>query len=560
MRDAETLRATLGRIDGRGYKAYRDIAGDHRFDGLTLSVDHVQADPYAPPSRIRVTLDADRFRLPTVGSKLRRVALEDFLARRFRTVAGQTRQDVSRALRIDAGAQEVLDRSACRVFRDCVEFRLSVSLPARGRSILGRAAATLLVDELPRIAGEACTLGQLDDVEQFLRTVENAEALRGQLFERGLIAFVATDATLPRASGISDRPLEGHVTPFVSPPSLEVELERPWYGPARGMGIPEGVSVIVGGGFHGKSTLLRALLRGVYNHIPGDGRELVVTRGDAVGICAEDGRSVVAADFTGFISRLPLGQTTACFSTPNASGSTSQAANMLEAIESGSRLLLLDEDTCATNFMIRDRTMRALVPDEAEPITPFVDRVRELYDVHRVSTVLVMGGSGDYFDVADTVIWMNEFRPVDVTDQAKALGRFDRSLTLEPWNGVVHRVPDPSGIDPTKGRRTRVRARGTDEVRFGEDQIDVRQVQQIVDASQTRAIGEILAFAVKRRIIDGTHTISEVLDLLEEQLDDGGLETISPYQGHLGDLARPRRSEIAAALNRLRSLRAEQRR
>ncbi len=237
----------------------------------------------------------------------------------------------------------------------------------------------------------------------------------------GLVAFIANGAILPRESGVSEKPLTQGALPFLAPPSLEIEVELPNQGKIKGLGIKKGITLITGGGFHGKSTLLKALERGIYNHIPGDGREGVVTLESAVKIRAEDGRFIASTDISPFISNLPFNLDTQKFSTPNASGSTSQAANIIEALESKSKLLLLDEDTCATNFMIRDKRMQTLIHKEDEPITPFIDRVKELYTSFGVSTILVLGGCGDYLEVADTVIMMKNYKPLDVTLPAKKI-------------------------------------------------------------------------------------------------------------------------------------------
>eukprot|EP00438_Fugacium_kawagutii_P004327 Skav220059 [mRNA] locus=scaffold1709:61262:63212:- [translate_table: standard] len=208
---------------------------------------------------------------------------------------------------------------------------------------------------------------------------------------------------------------------------MEVSITLPHAGTVTGMGITRGVSVIVGGGFHGKSTLLHALQLGIYNKVPGDGREHVVCEPSAVKIRAEDGRSVKCTDISPFINNLPFGKlavmgtmalwkATTEFSTGDASGSTSQAANIIEALEVGAMSLLVDEaprrqtdDTCATNFMIRDEKMKALVAPDKEPITAFVRKVRPLFEELGVSTILVVGGSGDFFTVADAVIMMDEW-------------------------------------------------------------------------------------------------------------------------------------------------------
>ncbi len=565
MKNVDQLKKTLSRIDRKGYKAYRDIQDQFQIGNLVLAIDHVQADPFASPSRMRLIFERGDLELPEMRSDLERTALEDFLARRFRDAvksgSGSGKgSGKSGNVQIDSGRQEILERTACRISDDTVELRVSAGLPAQGRTILGRVADSLLTEQLPELAKRACVLDAdaLANGRSFLDTTTDQDALRRQLAEHNLVAFVGDGSVLPRASGVSDRPMRGEVVTFKSPDSLAVELNRPNAGPIRGMGVPEGVSLIVGGGFHGKSTLLEALSRGVYNHIPGDGRECVVTRDDAVKIRAEDGRSVSGNDLRPFINKLPLGRTTENFSSENASGSTSQAANILESLEVGSRLLLMDEDTCATNFMIRDDVMRRLVPDQSEPITPFIDRVRQLYEQNGVSTILVMGGAGDYFGVADTVIWMNEYEPHDVTANARSLIE-SRPVDACDSLPVARRIPEPSSIDPTKKNRTKTRARGTEEIGFGDEQIDLRQVEQIVDPSQTRGIAEILVHAKTRGIIDGEKSVDEIVDAIDDLLREKPIDVVSGFRGHPGDFARPRRFEISAAINRLRSLAVSQR-
>lgn len=582
-RPAEELRAALARLDRRPYPAYKELRGAWQLGAATLYLDHIQGDPFAAPSRVRV-------RLPRAGqgqldraldgdSRARRVALADFLARRGERAVGRpgTRPAAAGApagggrgrqgsgksgeVRIDGPGAEVLERSACAVADDWAELRLSAGLPAAGRTILGREAADLLLDTLPAIAWEALRLGP-DDAEaarRHLDAVEDAQALRAQLRARGLVAFVADGAVLPRASGVSQRPLAGAV-PFASPPELRVTLDAPHAGPVAGMGIPEGLTVIVGGGFHGKSTLLAAVARGPYDHPPGDGRERVVARADGVVIRAEDGRRVAAVDISPFIGALPSGGTTARFATDNASGSTSQAANIVEALEAGCRLLIMDEDTCATNFLIRDARMQRLVPAEREPITPFVDRVQDLRAGLGVSTILVLGGSGDYLGVADTVIWMDAYRPREVTARARQIaaevGPPREAALSRPIAAPPARIPDPASVSAERGGRERVRAHGTEEIAFGGEAIDLRAVEQLVDPSQTRAIGALLAHAVARGHLDGHRTIADLIALLDADLDRLGLDLLAPRPGeHPGDLARPRMLEVAAALNRLRTLR-----
>lgn len=571
MRSSEDLRLRLFKLDGRGYKAYKDIEGAYSFGDFDLIADHVQGDPFAEPSRFRVNVPMKTAGLPpsATSNKSREIATRDYLARSFdRALQGRSRSvggtGKSGAIYIDAPGQEILERSAVLVDGDSVEARFKVGLPARGRTIMGAAAARMLVDELPAVVKRSLVYGSID-VGAFAAHIEGCEdqdAMRGALREMGLVAFVADGSILPRRSGVDERPLaEGRVVPFESPPSLRVTLEGPNCGSVSGMGIPEGVTLVVGGGFHGKSTLLHALETGVYNHVPGDGRERVVTRGDAVKIRAEDGRWVANVDISPFIGDLPYGRSTAEFSTENASGSTSQAANIVEALESGSRLLLIDEDTSATNFMIRDARMQRLVAPEKEPIRPLVDLAEPMYRELGVSTVIVMGGSGDYLDVAHTVIMMDSYRPLDVTERARAVARglpSSREPAAPGWPGGSGgegrgRLFDPSSMDAARGRREKVSAKGLKTILFGRRTIDLSAVEQLVDDSQTRAIGDALIYLRETHMKGGGSPLSAMLDALDEALDGGGLGVI--MRAAFGDRARPRRHEVAAALNRLRGVR-----
>jgi len=416
--------------------------------------------------------------------------------------------------------------------------------------------------ELPKIVRDTLYAKNLDlsAAEEHVLLAEDQEFIRNQLKERGLIAFIGEGSILPRRSGVSELPMtEGKVVPFQTPPSLKITFDTPNHGPIEGMGIPEGVTLIVGGGYHGKSTLLRAIERGVYKHILGDGREWVITIEDAVKIRAEDGRRIEKVDISPFINNLPYGQDTTVFSTENASGSTSQAANIMEVLEIGARLLLLDEDTSATNFMIRDVRMQKLVAKEKEPITPFIDKVRQLYESYGVSSILVVGGSGDYFDVADNVIMMEEYIPRDVTLKAKEIASEFKTLREkeggEQFGRIAKRIPLRSSFNPYKGKKVKVDAKGLHTIIFGRSTIDLSAVEQLVDVSQTRAIADAIYYALKKQYIDDATCILDIIKKVEDDIDAKGIDIISPFYGqHPGDYARPRKYEVASAINRLRTL------
>ncbi len=561
------LTETLRRIDGRGYGAYKDIRGTYQLHDWTLCIDHVQGDPFAAPSRIRLQVPLAEAGFPATlrTPHIRGVALCDFLTRAFQRAIEQIQVNrqgsgASGQIRIDGPGQEVLPRSSIAFTATHVEARFTVGLPARGRTVLGRQAATLLCELLPSIGDRSLRYRALQsaDVDRHIHAVEDQHALREMLEARQLVAFVADGALLPRRAGNDDRPMQGQqLVPWQSPEALATTMDLPHAGRIRGTGIPQGVTLIVGGGYHGKSTLLKALIRGIYNHIPGDGREGVVTNDTAVAIRAEDGRRVEKVTITPFIADLPYGQSTTQFCSDDASGSTSQAANIIEALEVGARALLIDEDTSATNFMVRDRRMQELIAKAQEPITPFIDRVRQLYTQHGVSSVLVIGGVGDYLDVADTVLQMDAFRPRDVTSQAQAIASaWPASARRHHESDANWESPHPrpvvrNSLSPQHGRREKVRARGVHGIQYGGEEIDISQLEQIVDASQTRYIADCLQHAY-HQLADNRLTILQLVEHTEALVQMHGLEAVQPHL--YGDRAWARPLEVAAALNRLRTL------
>ena len=558
------LQRQLDRIDGRGYKAYKDIQGSYAFPTFTLHIDHVQGDPFAAPSRLRAEVPQAGAAYPpeSYNHPSRRHALAHYLALAFAEAAERVRSrrgsGKSGLLAIDRPGQQILPRTCMDVDADRVEARFAAGLPASGRRVLGRQAADMLCRDVPAIVEQVLFYARNDpaQIRRYGDAAEDADFLRAALAGAGLIAFVADGAILPRRSGVDDRPLIRGGRPFQAPASLRVAIDLPRAGRVEGLGLPPGVTLIVGGGFHGKSTLLNALERGVYNHQPGDGRELVVCDAGAVKIRAEDGRRVEGVDISPFIDRLPHGRDTRRFATDNASGSTSQAANIMEALEAGARVLLIDEDTAATNFMIRDQRMQRLVARAHEPITPLIDRVGGLYRDSGVSTVLVAGGSGDFFDVADTVIALEEYRPREATDQARTIAAdlptARRCQSDAPFGPAPGRVPLAASIDPSRGRRpAKVNSRGLRTVLFGEETIDLSAVEQLVDPSQTRALAAALLYA-RNHYLDDRRTIAQILDAIESDITAGGLDALSPRP--VGDHALFRRFELAAALNRLPSL------
>ncbi len=569
MKTAQDLREALGRIDGRGYASYEDIAGEYGFDDFTLYIDRVQRDPFASPSRVRVRVYQDIAGFPkdTYTGKSRETALRDYLARAFNAAAerfslGNRGSGGSGLITMSRPGQEILERSSVVTTHLYAEARFGMGLPAFGRTVAGKHAHAMFFEELPKIVRFSLIFGNLDSdaLHRHIETAEDADFLRNEIEGLGCVSFIAEGSVLPRASGIDPGPMSpDEAVPFESPPSLRMDVELPNRGQITGMGIPEGVTLIVGGGYHGKSTLLKAVSEGIYNHVPGDGREFVVTNPNAVRIRAEDGRRIEKVDISPFISNLPYGKDTKSFSTEDASGSTSQAANILESLEAGAHVLLIDEDTSATNFMIRDHRMQELVSKDREPITPFIDMVRSLYTDMRVSTVLVMGGSGDYFDVADHVICMTDYKPSDVTSEALGIAkRFASERKKEgggPLGRVTDRIPLSGSLDPRKGKKeVKISAKGLRSIHYGRQKIDLHALEQLADVCQTAAIGDAIEYA--RRYMDGKRTLREITSLVMMDIARDGLDVISPRIS--GSYAEFRKIELSAAINRLRMLEVEQ--
>jgi predicted ABC-class ATPase len=558
------LGATLDRIDHEGYGTYKVLSGSHDFGPFVLFVDRVQRDPFAPPSLIRIRTKENLFDRDLFANPVRRVAFEDFLTRNVEreirgVVRGNRGSGGSGRVEIQRASQVVLPRTSMVVESGYVEARMAVGLPARGRSVDARAARTVLLEELPEVVRRGLIPApeggvDVEGATSHVETVEDADHLRGLLTGLGLVAFVADGAVLPRESGASDTPLEEGAVPFRSPEEYRVAVELPNGGGVSGMGLPEGVTLVAGGGFHGKSTLLSALSWGVYDHVPGDGRELVVARGDAVKIRAEDGRSVSGVDISAMIGELPGGRSTKDFSSPNASGSTSQAANIAEAIEVGTSLLLVDEDTSATNFMIRDERMRELV--RREPISPFIDLVRPLYRSLGVSTVVVVGGVGDYLDVADRVILLEDYTPSDATPRSREVTkRFPprAPLTERAMRPPRERAIDASSIDLRRGKRQTARGRGLHTVELGRERVDLSYLEQLAEAGQTEAVASVIGeWAAAGEV----HGVGELVREALASVSEKGLDSLGGYRGHPGEMSLPRTQEVAAAINRVRPLRA----
>ncbi len=577
MKSSNELRSMLRSVDHKSYPAYKSLAGIYQFPHFTLSIDHVQGDPFASPSSLHVEIGNKTAGFPPAyyEKDCSRIALQDHLTRQFASQFEDYNfkakgSGKSGLLSITRCGQEVLERSACQITDSRIIARFHVGFPAFGRTINAGELEKILFDFLPRCVENSFFYQKLDKkkVEAAVFLAEDQEAIRRILQEEKLVAFVANGAVLPRKSGVSDLPMKDSV-PFCSPAAMEQTFTLPHKGKITGMAIPQGITLIVGGGYHGKSTLLEALQTGVYDHIAGDGREYVITDHTAVKLRAEDGRSIRSVDISLFINDLPNKKDTSSFSTPDASGSTSQAAGVVENMEAGSRLFLIDEDTSATNFMLRDDFMQQVISREKEPITPFLERARDLYEKEGISTILVAGSSGAFFYIADKILQMDCYRPMDITDHVKKLclehaaprtqapgfRSPDQNRILPPYD---RSRKNRGGRDQRGGRpgndsrheHMKIKTFGRDSFSLDKETVDLRYVEQLADSEQTCALAYLLRYSLEQ-IMDGRRTVRQVVRILTDTLDQKGWEPFCSSYIPCG-LAKPRIQEIYACLNRFR--------
>lgn len=556
----QQLRQQLSSIHRKSYPAYKTLKGIYDFKHFLLSIDHVQGDPFASPSHLSIQVPAKIAAFPAFcfSAKNIRITVQDYLLRKFSQQLSiynfkAKGSGKSGSISTSVCGQKVLERTACEISSDFVTVRFTVGFPANGRTINAFELEKILFEFLPSCVEKSLLYKNLSQkaVESVVFLAEDQEFLRQELKKRQLVAFVANHSILPRESGISQKPMKNAV-PFQSPASLETEITLPHRGKIKGMAIPQGITLIAGGGYHGKSTLLTALEDGVYNHIAGDGREFILTDSSAVKLRAEDGRFIKDVDISLFINDLPNGKDTHCFSTLDASGSTSQAAGIVEGMEAGSTLFLLDEDTSATNFMVRDGFMQQVISRDKEPITPFLERAPQLFSKAGISTILVAGSSGAFFHIADTVIQMDRYQALDITEKVKKLCS---DYPLPPSSVPSFYMPSSKRVMSSTKKASykdfKMKCHGKDSFSIGKDTVDLRYIEQLTDKEQTAALGELLRYA-QEYLVDGKRTISEIISVLQNKIEKDGFSAFFGNSYIPCGLAVPRIQEIFSCFNRYR--------
>ena len=576
MKTFTELETLLMSINRKSYPAYKELKGNYIFPDFQLNIEHVQGDPFASPSRVSVYLKKVQADFPEAyyESKHKRIALQDYLIRKFANAVNQYAFQAkgsgkSGLIRVSRCGQEVLERSALGITNGELLVRFEVGFPANGRTINALELKKIFFEYLPSIVRKTLYYKNCkkDELKAVIELAEDQQFIREELKKRDLVAFVANDSILPRESGVSKRPMRKCIR-FQSPETMEVEMDLPNHGMIRGMGISKGITLIVGGGYHGKSTLLKAIEEGIYNHIAGDGREYVITCDDAVKVRAEDGRAVTHVNISPFINDLPNKKDTRDFSTEDASGSTSQAANVVEAVQAGSKLLLIDEDTCATNFMVRDQLMQKIVSGDKEPITPFTQQAREMYEKLGVSVVMVAGSSGAYFYIADNIIQMDNYQAVDITKQVRNVINKE-SLSVDEKNkedrknrisvmelvkpSALPRMLKTEAIEKKHGQ-IKIKQYGNSGFSIGKTDVDLKYVEQLTDIEQITTLGHCLKMLVTD-MEKKPQNLDELVDNLWKKIQSEGFTVLFEEKYLPADLAQVRKTDIYMCVNRYRGLR-----
>lgn len=568
MKSSIELDRMLMAINRKSYPAYKDLRGIYQFPGYQLGIDHVQGDPFAAPSKLSIRVKKEQAGFPKeyYEKSYRRIALQDYLTRQFgKAVSAYVFQakgsGKSGLIGISRCGQEILERTAFEIEEGNLLVRIEVGFPANGRTINAFELKKILFEFLPEIVKKSLYYKNLNasEVRQTIELSEDQHVIREELKKRGFVAFVANGSILPRESGVSQKPMKNGVA-FQSPKSMEVEMELPYKGKIKGMGIPKGITLIVGGGYHGKSTLLKALEQGIYQHIAGDGREYVITSDTAMKIRAEDGRSVSHVNISPFINDLPNKKDTVDFSTEDASGSTSQAANVVEAVQAGADTLLIDEDTCATNFMVRDALMQSVVSGNQEPITPFTLQARELYEKHGISVILVAGSSGSYFYIADKILQMDNYHTYDITEKVQDVLKGTENEYHEEVPVVLDKLFDKKQKRILRTRKmdkkrdqVKIKQFGKDSFSIGRETVDLKYVEQILDSEQTTTLSYCLKVLLEQMEIKGQDS-EKCVEELWQRIEKNGMKSLCPGAYLPVSMAQIRRQDIYACLNRYRGI------
>lgn len=564
MRDKREFDAILQQIDGHHPSEYSRLTGDFDFTRFVLhniSIATLESGRSDSLFVLHVPQLIAGFPESLQSTPIRRTALEDYLVRKLDEAAQRVFHQMSRGhgecrISVARPGQKILPRSSVVMAEDYVEARVMIRLPVVSGAISADEVREIFFLQLPEVVNSALIHCYLDEKELavFVSAMEDADAIRRDLVARGLVSFVATGSSLNRKVG-TDLPA-GDTARLEVAPELENTVATPNFGALRGLTIPAGVTLVIGDNYSGRAELIAALAAGIYNHVPGDGRERVISVPDAVYVMADPGRSVQKVDISPFFVKNDdpaLRQ----FTTTSATPAESLMAGVIEALHVGAQTLFFDESTAEPSFLAMDNGLSNLSEAWSGKMVSLSDRVRQIADELRVNVVVgACACSSEFIPVADTVLLIENYRVTDVTKKARELGlarsnraaRCDLPTPNEPVRWVI-----PSSLDPSLGREDAViQTFGASRLQFGRTFIDLSSVPQIADDHQTMAIG-LLLYHAKLHHLDDSRPVSAILDLLDQDLTQEGMDAIT--RDLRGDLARPRRFEVAAVLNRMSPLR-----
>ena len=567
MKDRKEFYNILSEIDGKPFAEYERLLGDFDFARYVIKCMKIDAahDAENPVFNIRIPQSIAELPGHLYDSPVRRTALEDYLTRNFCAVAGRIARFnesgwARRNIIIAEPGQKILPRTSVVVTKEYIDVRVRIALPYKvyvsgERLVDAEMARRVFFEDMPETVSSSifCCNLNLAEVEDFVNGMEDADRIRQTLSTLGLVSFVGEGSLLAREQD-TDLPDYDQIAPFEVSEAAQTSIDVPNAGKVIGLGIPAGLTVVLGDAANGRKDFMSAIAAGVFNHIPGDGRETVITVSDAVQVATERGRSVQEVNITPFLSESESGNP-ASYSTRAADSFISQAAATIEALEVGARVLIVDENTSSSAFLTTDARVAGLLG--ATPRASLAQRARQMVDELGIS--IVIGGENlvaEYIPVADTVLKVEDFQVTNITEEAKAL-----NLAVPPEAPAVNLSPMlgrsrwimPSSIDAAVGSKDVViEAIDLNAIRFGRSIIELDSVSQIADESQTLTLGLLLYYAKLRYMQEG-YPLREMLDMIDRDLSSEGLGTIS--RELRGDLARPRRYELAAALNRLPTFR-----
>lgn len=537
----ERLKNLLKGIDGKGFKAYKDLLGDYEHTNFKLEILNIQGDPFASPTMFHMSLSLKKLgvRDEFYEMKFKRLAFEDFLLREI--YSGLENKNLTNEVFITKPQNEIIKRSAIAIKGDNLSIKYYFNLPAKGRNVLGEISYEK-IKVLSETIYNFIKDFDLEKAKIHVELNETIELLREKLKKEKIKTFIGNGSILFRENGVGKL--------FVSPKTLEKEFHLKNGVSVKGMCIKEGVTVVTGGLFHGKSTLLTAIKNGVYNHIAGDGKEFVITDREAVNIVAEAGRTINGVDVSYFVNNNSKNEDMKNYYTENASGLLSQAASVIEAIELGASLLLVDEDSSVTNFMFRDKRLNEFFVEEDE-IKPFVNIVKELHGKLDISTIVTTSSIGDFFYEADEVLLLKDCEVLHITDKVK---KYVNENVMEPayLNTLKYnkgRLNIQSVIEEYQGKKLKLKTNGTNTIALGRDEVSLSCENSIVDNGQLNFIGEIIKKIFSRAELH-EKTLKEILEIYDQRIEAEGIEAVLGIKN--GSLVYARKYEIASIINRIK--------